>query len=51
MLEISSKLTIKAPERLIRENFTDFTPCPSVSIVEFKQVNASLKSKNFLEKL
>ena len=34
--EISSKLTIKTPERC---QWTYFTPCCSVSIVNFEQVN------------
>ena len=35
--EISSKLTIKTPERC---QWTYFTPCSNVSIVNFEQVNA-----------
>ena len=45
--EICSKLTIKIPERrqcrrsgIFILNFTYFTPCSSVSIVKFEQVNA-----------
>ena len=35
MCGVCSKLTIKIPERR-----TYFTPCPSVSVVDFEQVNA-----------
>ena len=46
--EISSKLTLKTPERrhwrrfgVFSVNFwTNFTPCSSASIVDFEQVNA-----------
>ena len=54
--EICSKLTIKIPERhlwyLYSQLWTYFTPCSSVSIVNFEQVNAEtgkLNSKLQLE--
>ena len=48
MCEICSKLIIKTPERLqwscpgvFIVNFEQFTPCSSISIVDFGKINAS----------
>ena len=52
--EICSKLTIKTPEQpqwRLKNLWTYFTPCPSVSIVNFEQANAGWKRKERASKM